>query len=688
MKNIKKSHIPFRLNFLYLLIFVLFVALISRLGVLQLANTDKYTSKLNALSVIEVTESTPRGNIYDANQKPLAINQTSPAITFTRGVNTSAATLLQLANKLNQYIDMPIDEQLSDRDLRDFWLADKNNLKMIQKKLTKKERELSTSEQYKRMVELVPADQLNFDDNQKKIATIFKRLNSAQSLSTVYVKNEGVTDQELAVVAEHASDLPGISTGNDWEREIVAQGSLKSLIGKVSTEKQGLPAEEIDSYLAKGYARNDRVGTSFIEKSYEDYLQGKKAKYEITVDGKGNVTSKQEKSVGSKGQNVVLSINADFQAKVDEILQRNYQALVDSGMAAYSPGIYAVAMDPNTGGILAMSGYYHEILSNEIQENAIGTYINAFVPGSVVKAGTLTAGWQAGVINGNQTLLDEPIYLQGTAAKTSIFNRTGAANMYLTAEKALEVSSNSYMMKVALKLMGLDYQRNISLPLIKNQASAYEALRKAFASYGMGVKTGLDLPNEGTGVQPAVDQLSEKDNDGGKILDLSFGQFDTYTTMQLAQYVATIANGGNRVAPHIVSAIYDNSDDGQLGKKVKEISPNVLNKVDISADNLSIIQKGFYDAVHGSSAYTTATPLRYAKMNLSAKTGTAETTVTDNGKVIDVVNLNVVVYGPSDDAKVCLAIMIPQLKDNAGHPNLTIAKEIMDAYADIYQVNQ
>lgn len=688
MKNIKKSHIPFRLNFLYLLIFVLFVALISRLGVLQLANTDKYTSKLNALSVIEVTESTPRGNIYDANQKPLAINRTSPAITFTRGVNTSAATLLQLANKLNQYIDMPIDEQLSDRDLRDFWLADKNNLKMIQKKLTKKERELSTSEQYKRMVELVPADQLNFDDNQKKIATIFKRLNSAQSLSTVYVKNEGVTDQELAVVAEHASDLPGISTGNDWEREIVAQGSLKSLIGKVSTEKQGLPAEEIDSYLAKGYARNDRVGTSFIEKSYEDYLQGKKAKYEITVDGKGNVTSKQEKSVGSKGQNVVLSINADFQAKVDEILQRNYQALVDSGMAAYSPGIYAVAMDPNTGGILAMSGYYHEILSNEIQENAIGTYINAFVPGSVVKAGTLTAGWQAEVINGNQTLLDEPIYLQGTAAKTSIFNRTGAANMYLTAEKALEVSSNSYMMKVALKLMGLDYQRNISLPLIKNQASAYEALRKAFASYGMGVKTGLDLPNEGTGVQPAVDQLSEKDNDGGKILDLSFGQFDTYTTMQLAQYVATIANGGNRVAPHIVSAIYDNSDDGQLGKKVKEISPNVLNKVDISADNLSIIQKGFYDAVHGSSAYTTATPLRYAKMNLSAKTGTAETTVTDNGKVIDVVNLNVVVYGPSDDAKVCLAIMIPQLKDNAGHPNLTIAKEIMDAYADIYQVNQ
>lgn len=76
---------------------------------------------------------------------------------------------------------------------------------------------------------------------------------------------------------------------------------------------------------------------------------------------------------------------------MDEILKRNYQSLVDRGFATYSPGIYAVVMNPNNGGILAMSGYYHEIASKSIEENAIGTYMNAFVPGSVVKAGTLTA---------------------------------------------------------------------------------------------------------------------------------------------------------------------------------------------------------------------------------------------------------------------------------------------------------
>ena len=111
----------------------------------------------------------------------------------------SAAEILDLATKLSQYIDMPIDDNLTDRDKRDFYLADKNHLKQIQNQLTKKEKGLDNSKQYARMVELVPADQLNFDDNQLKIATIFKKMNAAQSLSTVYVKNEGVTDQELAV---------------------------------------------------------------------------------------------------------------------------------------------------------------------------------------------------------------------------------------------------------------------------------------------------------------------------------------------------------------------------------------------------------------------------------------------------------------------------------------------------------
>lgn len=138
-------------------------------------------------------------------------------------------------------------------------------MKEATKRLSAKEKQLGNSEQYSAMVNKVTADEINLNEEQLKIATIFKRMNSAYELNTVYIKNSGVTDQELAVVAERASELPGVSTGTDWTREYNAASSLKSILGSVTTEKQGLPADEAEKYLAKGYSRNDRVGQSYLE---------------------------------------------------------------------------------------------------------------------------------------------------------------------------------------------------------------------------------------------------------------------------------------------------------------------------------------------------------------------------------------------------------------------------------------
>ena len=121
-----------------------------------------------------------------------------------------------------------------------------------------------------------------------------------------------------------------------------------------------------------------------------------------------------------------------------------------------------------------------------------------FVPGSVVKGGTLAAGWENGVLNGNEVLYDQPIRI-GSDVKASIFNPTGANNRNLSAEQALEVSSNSYMMQVVLRLMGIEYQPGISIPTVDRQTEAYSKLRTAFASFGMGTKTGIDLPGVATG---------------------------------------------------------------------------------------------------------------------------------------------------------------------------------------------
>lgn len=683
-KSYRKSHVPFRLNFLFFVIFGLFVALIVQLGYLQIVNGDNIEKQLKASSVVEVNGSSPRGMIYDASGKPLVKNQANAAITFTRGNKMTAEDLLKTAQKLATLIDIPIDKNLTERDLKDFWLADPENLKKAQDQLSSKQKALGASDQYAATVDKVTDEDIAFNDDQLKVASIFKRMNSAQSLSTVYLKNSDVSDEELAIVAENMTELPGVSTGTDWTRKIVEGSSLASLIGTVTTEEQGIPEENLDEYLAKGYARNDRVGRSYLEKQYEEVLQGSKSKSQITLDNSNNIESQKEIYAGSKGDNLVLTLDAKFQKEVDEILQDNFKSLMDSGAAEYSPGVYAVAINPKTGGILAMSGYQHEAESSKLQENAIGTFINAFVPGSVVKGGTLAAGWENGVLNGNEVLYDQPIRI-GSDVKASIFNPTGANNRNLSAEQALEVSSNSYMMQVALRLMAIEYQPGISIPTVDRQTEAYSKLRTAFASFGMGTKTGIDLPGEATGISTPVDKLDTV-SDGGKILDLAFGQFDTYTTLQLAQYAATVANGGQRLQPHIVSGIYGNDETGGLGSLKSAVEPTVLNEVGLTTDQMKIIQNGFYDAVHGTDAWATATGLASAKMELSAKTGTAETPIVDeNGKTINLVNLNIVAYGPSDDADIAVAVVLPQVKSSTtSHPNVKIVKEIMDAYYDLY----
>ena len=636
-KTFRRSHVPFRLNFLFFIIFTLFVALIARLGYLQIVNGEEMEARVKSTSTITVQESTPRGMIYDSTGKALVTNKANQAITYTRGTQVTAKDLLEIATKLNSLIDVPVDENLTDRDKKDFWLADPKHLKEATKRLSAKEKQLGNSEQYSAMVNKVTADEINLNEEQLKIATIFKRMNSAYELNTVYIKNSGVTDQELAVVAERASELPGVSTGTDWTREYNAASSLKSILGSVTTEKQGLPADEAEKYLAKGYSRNDRVGQSYLEKQYEDVLQGTKTQYEVSLDNEGNVSNQKEIFSGEKGSNLMLSMNAEFQSKVEEILKRNYQTLINNGKAQYSPGAYAVAMNPQTGEVLAMTGFSHE---------------------------------------------------QGSKEKSSVFNRSG--QVALDAVKALELSSNTYMIKVALKMLGLDYTPGMGLPSLDEEAKAYQQLRDSFKEFGLGTTTGIDLPNESPGISRSVDYMKKFNADNGKewytpgnFTDLAFGQFDTYTPIQLAQYASTVANGGKRVQPHLVKAIYGNDENGNLGEVKKEIGTTVENTVNISAENMAILREGFHQVVHGTDPYTTAKPLASAKMDLSAKTGTAET-VAEGHPDITTVNSNIVAYGPTDNPEIAISVVLPNLLDEQDHMNLTIAKEIMDAYYDMF----
>ncbi len=167
------------------------------------------------------------------------------------------------------------------------------------------------------------------------------------------------------------------------------------------------------------------------------------------------------------------------------------------------------------------------------------------------------------------------------------------------------------------------------------QGDVYEKLRSSLPLLVWELKQGIDLPGEATGISTSIENMDPV-SDGGKILDLAFGQFDTYTTLQLAQYAATVANGGKRLQPHIVDGIYDNDETGGLGSLIEEHRTNGIERGWFIRCANANYPKWFYDAVHGTDAWATAKGLASAKMEVSAKTGTAETPIVDsNGNTIN-----------------------------------------------------
>lgn len=680
----KESHIPFRLNFLFFIIFVLFVALIIQMSYVQIVSGKAFQEKVESSSKKVVESSAPRGMIYDSQGKALVSNKANQAIIFTRSPGMDTEDLLKLSEKLGKLVDIPA-EKLTTRDKKDYWLANTENYKKAEGRLKASEKvdkngdDLASSKLYPKVVAQVTDDEINFDANTLKLATIFKKLNGAYELTPTFIKSENVTSEEIAVIGENTTELTGISTGMDWVREYPYGDTMRTILGTVSTEKAGLPADEINKYLSEGYARNDRVGLSYLEKQYESVLKGTKSQYELTLDKNQEITSQEENYEGSKGDNLVLTLDLEFQQKVADILKSYYTSLVNSGAAAHSPGAYVVVENPKTGEILAMTGLSHDTTTNALEDDTLGTINKAFEPGSVVKGATISAAYEQKVISGNQTLIDEPIQLQQSASKSSWFNRSG--QIALTAEQALEISSNAYMMKIVYLMLGQTYKAGST---IKLDTTVFEKLRSMYAQYGLGVSTGIDLPGESTGLVS-----TDFDSTGimGKALDLSYGNYDTYTALQLAQYVSTIANDGQRVSPHIVKGIYGNNNDGGLGDLKQITSTKVLNQVDISSDELGIIQQGFYNVVHGTNANRTGSLLASSKMDVAGKTGTAETyaeNVNDPNNPYSVVTSTFIGYAPASDPEISVSVVLPRLENESAKANLLIAKDIFDTYADMY----
>ncbi|WP_398582953.1 penicillin-binding protein PBP2B [Streptococcus iners] len=676
------NFISIRLNILFSIVIFLFLVLILRLADMQIVNHDFYSNKLSTASQKIISNGSVRGQIYDAQGKPLVENQIQQVVSFTRSNKMSAQEMKEVANKLLQWVKVS-DVSVTERDKADYYLADTEVYKQVVEKLPKDKlydsdgNYLEEATIYANAVESLSEDVLNYSEQENQAIELFKQMNGAAYFATVNLVTDSLSAEQVAHIVANESQLPGISTTNNWQRNILPT-SLSSVIGTVTSEQAGLPAEDAEYYLSKGYSPNDRVGTAYLEKQYEEVLQGQREKKEINLDRNGNVESIKTIQEGQQGNNIKLTIDLAFQDGVNAILKKYFESELSTGSALYSEGVYAVALNPSTGAVLAMSGYSHEKGTTTITEDALGTITSVFTPGSIVKGATISSGWENGIISGNQVLLDEPIYFAGSAPITSWW-AYGSFN--IDATEALEYSSNVYMVKIALGLLGQTYSANMYLNDGDTLTNAMTKLRSTFAEYGLGASTGIDLPLESTGFLP------EEYSTANFIMN-AFGQFDNYTPMQMAQYVATVANNGKRISPHLVEGIYGNNPQGGLGDLIETVSGKEMNQVNISADEMALLRQGFYQLVNGGGRFNTGSAIgRGAAVTISAKTGTAETyTTTPSGEVVTAVNTNVVAYAPSDNPQIAVAVVLPNLT-NENSTTKAITTEIINLYNSLYPMN-
>jgi len=669
-KDIKRE-IEKRYNILTTIIVLAVIILIGSLFVVQVVNNEHYKEEMETLTQKIVDgPSAPRGRIYDRNGKIIVDNKANKVIYYQKPANVTTKDEMEVAYKLADMISVDYSK-LSDYNFKMFWL--KNNKEKGKAKITDEEwdllekRKIDSNKIEELKIERITDEDLSmYDEKDKKAAYIYTLMNTGYSYEEKDIKSVDVTDTEYALVGENISTLKGVNTKLDWERVYPNGDVFKSMIGAVSSSKSGIPAELKDYYLKKGYSLNDRVGTSYLEYQYEDILKGTKNKYQVTSDGSYKLIEE-----GSRGNDIVLSIDIDLQKAVEDILTEEVIRTKTEANTEYYNRSFVIITDPSTGEILAMAGKQikEENGEKKIYDYTPGILTSPVVMGSVVKGASQIVGYNTGALKIGEYRQDTCVKIAATPEKCS-WKQLGRINDIT----ALAQSSNTYQFYTAIKVGKGHYTYNKPLTIDK---SAFDTYRDTFKQFGLGVKTGIDLPVESLGYKGSK-------TTSGYLLDFSIGQYDTYTPIQLAQYIGTIANGGKRMKPYLYKGIYKD------GKIEKETEPKELNKVETKPEFMDRVHQGFEAVLkYGTGA-------GYIDMTYkpAGKTGTSQSFIdTDNDEVVDkeTITTTFAAYAPSDNPKVTFTVISPDVSRSDGRTthqssiNRRIAQAISKKYFEIYK---
>lgn len=595
-----------------------------------LKNKEYYTKLLDEKTNIYVYGiSAPRGRILDCNGKVLVDNIGIKTIYYNKIKGITKSKELEIAGLLANILS--VDEATID-ELKEYYLINNNGGKYLitdeeyklfeERKITKEEIDIKKRAR-------ITDDMLNYSSKEKTQAHIYSLMNKGYIYSKKKIASN-LTEEEYAKIIE--SKIPGITGELSWDRIYLYGDTLKNIFGRIGS----ITKETKEYYLTKDYELTDTVGISYLENVYEDYLRGKKAKYKVGSDYTLTLLEEEQ-----KGNDLILSIDIDMQIKTEEILKDKLILAKKYGNTEYYKDSYALVSDPLTGSIKAISGIRLND-DNTFSDISLNNINKSYTIGSAVKGATIAVGYKYKLIEPGKYINDSCVKLLFVPQKCS-FKKLGKVND-LT---ALSNSSNYYQYMIAIKLTGNTYTPNMKLNATKEHFKKY---REMLSSFGLGVKTGIDLPNEQTGIigKTIADDL---------LLNLSIGQYDTYTPIEVLQYINSVATG-KRIKLSLMQEI-KNGEETLLENKSE-----VLNNVDLDKESLDRIKEGMKLVLsEGTGKFYVPQGLNFA-----GKTGTSESFLdTNNDNIVDTATISSTFTGfyPADNPKFSIVVITP----NVSHKN-------------------
>ena len=390
------------------------------------------------------------------------------------------------------------------------------------------------------------------------------------------------------------------------------------------------------------------------------------------------------------GCNVVLTIDSKLQKIAEDALKDNIEKIRNGGFGkSYdAKGGSCVVMNVKTGEVLAMASYpdynpqsfangisneeWQGYLQNESYPLLNKTTQSAYEPGSIFKMVTALAGLESGNITLTEKINDTGVFKKyGTDWKCWYYTDYHTGHGYLNVVGAIEKSCNFFFYETADR-MGID------------------VLDKYAKYFGLGTKTGIELPSEVSGTLASKEYVKSIDSNWnpGDTINAAIGQgYNKFTPLQMTKYISMIANGGNNIDVSIIKTI-QKPDGTEVSKE--EINEFVNQKlglndntqsedIKINDEYLKAVKEGMKSVTSGESG-TAYVRFKDFNIKVGGKTGSAEAGRDKNNK--DIVNAWFAAFAPYDDPEIAVVVMV----ENGGHGNYT-AEAVRNIMAEYFGMN-